>query len=77
VTGHCRVMRAMSTGMSRIGMHASFRYLLITSEDGQLDVLAPLRGEDGLFLWVAIDQRRGSLALARRRVQKIVDERVL
>lgn len=77
VSGHCRVMRAMSTVLTRIGTNTSFRDLLITSEDGLLDILAPLRGEDGLFLWVAIDQRRGSLALARRTVQKIVGELML
>lgn len=77
VFGHCRVLRAMSTVMARTGLSAGFRDLLITSEDGQLDIFAPLRGEDGLFLWVAIDQRRGSLALARRRVQQIAGELVL
>ena len=77
VSAHCRVMRAMSTLMTRVGSNTGFRDLLITADDGQLDILAPLRGDDGLFLWVAIDQRRGSLALARRRVQKIVGELVL
>ena len=77
VSVHCRVMRAMSTVMTRVGSNTSFRDLLITADDGQLDILAPLRGDDGLFLWVAIDQRRGSLALARRRIQKIVGELVL
>ncbi len=77
VTGHCRVMRAMATVMARVGPGTSFRDLLITAEDGRLDVLAPLRGEDGLFLWVAIDPQRGSLALARRKVQEIVGELVL
>ncbi len=77
VSAHCRVMRAMSTVMTRVGSNTSFRDLLITADDGQLDILAPLRGDDGLFLWVAIDQRRGSLALARRRIQKIVGELVL
>lgn len=77
VTGHCRVMRAMAMMTSRLGMRASFRDLVITAGDGQLDVLAPLRGDDGLFLWVAIDPRRGSLALARRRVRNIVGELML
>lgn len=77
VSGHCRVMRAMSMVLTRMGTNTSFRDLLMTSEGGQLDILAPLRGEDGLFLWVAIDQRRGSLALARRTVQKIVGELML
>jgi hypothetical protein len=70
-------MRAMATVMARVGPGTSFRDLLITAEDGRLDVLAPLRGEDGLFLWVAIDPQRGSLALARRKVQEIVGELVL
>jgi len=77
VTGHCRVMRAMATVMTRLGMRTSLRDLVITSSDGLLDVLAPLRGDDGLFLWVAIDPRRGSLALARRRVRNIVSELLL
>ena len=41
VTGHCRVMRAMATVMTRVGPGTSLRDLLITAEDGRLDVLAP------------------------------------
>lgn len=74
VSGHCRIMRAMAAMMARLGMTGSFRDISITNADGHLDVLTPLRGEDGLFLWVEVDQRRGNLALAHHRVQKLIDE---
>lgn len=74
VAGHCRTMRAMAATMRRLGLSEGLRDVSITHEDGRLDVLAPLCGEDGLFLWVAIDQRQGSLALAHRRIQRLVVE---
>lgn len=74
VSGHCRIMRAMAAMMARLGRTGSFRDLSITNADGHLDILMPLRGEDGLFLWVEVDQRRGNLVLAHRRVQKLIDE---
>lgn len=74
ISGHCRIMRAMAAMMARLGMTGSFRDISLTNENGHLDVLMPLRGEDGLFLWLEIDQRRGNLVLAHRRAQKLIDE---
>ncbi len=74
VAGHCRIMRAMAAMMARLGMSGPLRDMVITSEDGVVDILAPLRGDEGLFLWVEIDQRRGSMALAHHRAQKLVRE---
>ena len=74
VAGHCRIMRVMAAMTTRLGMGGTLRDMLLTSENGRVDILAPLRGDDGLFLWVEIDQRRGSMALAHRRVQMLVGE---
>jgi hypothetical protein len=74
VAGHCRVMRVMAGMMKRLGTSGTLRDMMITDEDGRSDILTPLPGDDGLFLWVEIDQRHSSLALAHLRVKKLVGE---
>ena len=73
VSGNCRVMRALSTCMARVGQKGSMQDVLITL-DAQLHILTPLAAHDRLFLYIALDRSRGNLALARHRIGRIVGE---
>lgn len=75
VSGNCRVMRALSTCMARVGQKGSMQDVLITL-DAQLHILTPLAAHDRLFMYIALDRGRGNLALARHRIGKIVGELV-
>lgn len=75
VSGNCRVMRALSSCMARVGQKGSMQDVLITL-DAQLHILTPLAAHDRLFMYIALDRSRGNLALARHRIGKIVGELV-
>lgn len=71
VAGNCRVMRALLTTLNRLDLRGGVHDVLITLDD-QLHILTPLPRHDDLFLYVAIDRERGSLALTRHRVQRLL-----
>lgn len=71
LAGNCRVMRAMMSSMTRLGLRPEIHDVLITLDE-QLHVLAPLPRHDGLFLHLVLDKARSNLALARHRVQRLV-----
>lgn len=71
LAGNCRVMRAMMSSMTRLGLRPEIHDVLITLDD-QLHVLAPLPRHDGLFLYLVLDKARSNLALARHRAQRLV-----
>jgi hypothetical protein len=75
VSGNCRVMRALTTCMARVGQRSSMQDVVITL-DAQLHILTPLAAHDRLFLYIALDRSRGNLALARHRLARIVAELV-
>lgn len=75
VSGNCRVMRALTTCMARVGQRSSMQDIVITL-DTQLHILTPLAAHDRLFLYVALDRSRGNLALARHRLARIVADLV-
>jgi len=75
VSGNCRVMRAMSACMARVGQKGGPQDIIIAL-DTQLHILTPLAAHDRLFLYVALDRSRGNLVLARHRLAKIVSELV-
>jgi len=68
---NCRVMRALMSGMRRLGLHSRVQDVLITLDE-QSHILWPLPQHDGLFLYLVVERSRGNLALTRHRLHKIV-----
>lgn len=76
VTGNCRVMRAMMTGMLRLGLRAQVQDVIFTLDE-QSHILWPLPQHEGLFLYLATDRAHGNPALTRLRLQRLVDNHKL
>lgn len=76
VSGNCRVMRALMSGLTRLGLRSRVQDILITLDE-QSHILWPLPRHDGLFLYLALDRVRGNPALTRHRLQKLVEARAL
>ncbi len=68
---NCRVMRAVMSGMQRLGLDSRVQDVLITLDE-QSHILWPLPQHEGLFLYLVVERSRGNLALTRHRLQKIV-----
>lgn len=67
LSGHSRMLRATMTTMRRLGRASAVADMLIML-DAHTHVLVPLAHADGLFLDLALDRRRSTLAFARVRV---------
>ncbi len=72
VTGNCKVMRALMTGMLRLGLRARVQDVIFTLDE-QSHVLWPLPQHEGLFLYLATDRAHGTPALTRLRLQRLVE----
>ena len=76
LSGNCRVMRALMSAMSRLGLDSRVQDVLITLDD-RSHILWPLPQYEGLFLSLSVERTRGNLALTRHRLQKIVGADVI
>lgn len=76
VTGNCRVMRALMTGMLRLGLRARVQDVIFTLDE-QSHIFWPLPQHEGLFLYLATDRAHGNPALTRLRLQRLVDNHKL
>ncbi len=60
--GNTEVVRAKLRVMEQLGIHGTIEDILITLSE-QLHLIRPVRGN--LFLYLAIDRKRGNLGMAR------------
>ncbi|MFF2551265.1 hypothetical protein ACFVUS_09690 [Nocardia sp. NPDC058058] len=73
--GNTELVRAKLRTMDQLGLNEEIEDVLITL-GSQYHLIRPTRGRraDGLFLYVALDRKRGNLALARHRLKDIEEE---
>ena len=71
--GNCQVVKAKMATMAELGLKGSIHDILITLED-QVHLIRPLRRDENLFLYLAIDKVKGNLGMARHRLQKLESE---
>lgn len=71
--GNCQVVKAKMATMAELGIKGSIHDILITLED-QVHLIRPLRRDENLFLYLAIDKVKGNLGMARHRLQKLESE---
>ncbi|MFI6083702.1 hypothetical protein ACIBBB_22425 [Streptomyces sp. NPDC051217] len=73
--GNTDVVRAKVRTMEMLGMKDEIEDILITL-GGQYHLIRLLkgRGNNGLFLYVALDKQRANLAMARHQLKKIENE---
>ncbi|TMR00409.1 hypothetical protein ETD83_16765 [Actinomadura soli] len=70
--GNTEVVRAKLRTMEQLGLKDEIEDILI-SLAGQYHVIRPVTGRKGkgLFLYMALDRKRGNLALTRHRLREI------
>ncbi|MFJ6940749.1 hypothetical protein ACIQUQ_25335 [Streptomyces sp. NPDC101118] len=73
--GNTDVVRAKVRTMEMLGLKDEIEDILITL-GGQYHLIRLLRarGNDGLFLYLALDKQRANLAMARHQLRKIENE---
>ncbi|WP_330180096.1 hypothetical protein OHB26_27240 [Nocardia sp. NBC_01503] len=73
--GNTELVRAKLRTMEQLGLDEEIEDVLITL-GSQYHIIRPTRGRRarGLFLYVALDRKRGNLALARHRLKDIEEE---
>jgi hypothetical protein len=70
------IVQAKLQAMKYLGLTNAIEDILITLED-QYHIIRPMRSANKLFIYMVLDRNKGSLALARRRVQDADQELVI
>ncbi|MEM7356446.1 MAG: hypothetical protein AAF657_36860 [Acidobacteriota bacterium] len=68
--GNTAVLRSKLKVMRALGLDDSIDDILI-SLDSQYHLIRPLAGDQGLFLYLALDRKQASLALARHTLTEV------
>ncbi len=67
--GNTEVVRAKYKTIALLGLSDAIDDILITL-DSQYHIIRPIRSQSGLFLYLVLD-KKGNLALARRKMQEV------
>ena len=75
-SGNTTVVKAKMQVMRQLGLKGHIEDILITLDD-QFHLIRPLSKSPSLFLYVAIDKKKGNLGLARHKLKSVEENLVL
>jgi len=75
-SGNTTVVKAKMQVMRQLGLKGHIEDILITLDD-QFHLIRPLSKSPSLFLYVAIDKKKGNLGLARHKLKAVEENLVL